>query len=362
MMKFKAPFNSIEILSYNKYKAGFINRQIILLLSTLGIKDEVFLDMQKEFLKIFNQQANLDASIFSYLNNEDLDPLDSVRLKPMSTVIQQMINAKVNPQSDPVILFLQEIYRARGYHILRKRSNFEVKKSARLIGVTDELGILKEKEIYCNTRANVCSFMNRPSNQQSIQTLNVTGDVIITRNPCLHFGDIRKVRAVSDDELAKRNEEKNGKVGQGNPLKHFINTVVFSQKGSIPTTCEISGSDLDGDLFFISWDQRLIPKQMEQAFNYDAEKGKMQESKEESKMLDFFTYFMTSDCLGQIDNAHLVQADQHVNDGLAKFEKCIQLSELHATAVDFAKKRIYALFQQEALFEEVPRFFGEGPR
>lgn len=43
--------------------------------------------------------------------------------------------------------------------------------------------------------------------------MNVTGDVIITRNPCLHFGDIRKVRAVSDDELAKRNEEKNGKVG-----------------------------------------------------------------------------------------------------------------------------------------------------
>lgn len=31
--------------------------------------------------------------------------------------------------------------------------------------------------------------------------LNVTGKVIITRNPCLHYGDIRIVKAVSNDEL-----------------------------------------------------------------------------------------------------------------------------------------------------------------
>lgn len=30
------------------------------------------------------------------------------------------------------------------------------------------------------------------------------GDIIVTRNPCLHPGDIRKVRALSEDEIKKR--------------------------------------------------------------------------------------------------------------------------------------------------------------
>ncbi len=31
-------------------------------------------------------------------------------------------------------------------------------------------------------------------------------------------------------------------------------------KGKYPLTSQISGSDLDGDNFFICWDDRLIPK------------------------------------------------------------------------------------------------------
>jgi hypothetical protein len=30
-------------------------------------------------------------------------------------------------------------------------------------------------------------------------------------------------------------------------------------KGSVPLTAQISGSDLDGDNFFISWEASLIP-------------------------------------------------------------------------------------------------------
>jgi RNA-dependent RNA polymerase len=32
----------LDILDWNKYKAGFLNRQTIILLVTLGIKDQVF--------------------------------------------------------------------------------------------------------------------------------------------------------------------------------------------------------------------------------------------------------------------------------------------------------------------------------
>jgi len=36
--------------------------------------------------------------------------------------------------------------------------------------------------------------------------------------------------------------------------------VIFPQKGKVPLTAQISGSDLDGDNFFICWDQTLVPK------------------------------------------------------------------------------------------------------
>jgi hypothetical protein len=45
------------------------------------------------------------------------------------------------------------------------------------------------------------------------------------------------------------------------PFSRFANTVIFSQQGDRPVTCEISGSDLDGDNFFICWDPDLIPKE-----------------------------------------------------------------------------------------------------
>jgi RNA-dependent RNA polymerase len=53
-----------------------------------------------------------------------------------------------------------------------------------------------------------------------------------------------------------------------------VNCVIFPQKGNLPITAQISGSDLDGDLFFIAWETRLIPLETVEAFDYDATKPK----------------------------------------------------------------------------------------
>ena len=39
--------------------------------------------------------------------------------------------------------------------------------------------------------------------------------------------------------------------------------------GKIPLTAQISGSDLDGDTFFITWDPRLVPKKTRPPFIVD---------------------------------------------------------------------------------------------
>ena len=82
---------------------------------------------------------------------------------------------------------------------------------------------------------------------------------MITKNPCLHPGDIRIVNAVTSKTIEERGIKR---------LSHFVNAIVFPQKGDVPITCLISGGDLDGDLFFITWDEGLIPLTTVQAFDY----------------------------------------------------------------------------------------------
>ena len=75
----------------------------------------------------------------------------------------------------------------------------------------------------------------------------VEGDVIVTRNPCSHPGDIRQLKAVKPKkEYFKKY------------FKNLFNVIVFSSKGDRPQSNMMSGGDLDGDEFFISWDQKLV--------------------------------------------------------------------------------------------------------
>lgn len=79
---------------------------------------------------------------------------------------------------------------------------------------------------------------------------------MLTRNPCMHPADIRRVNCVGAKEALRRFKEKDMAVNYFDRLK---NCVIFPKEGKIPLTVQISGSDLDGDNFFITWDQRLVP-------------------------------------------------------------------------------------------------------
>ena len=73
------------------------------------------------------------------------------------------------------------------------------------------------------------------------------GKVIVTKNPCYHCGDIRVLQAVD--------------ISQEFPYANkLVDVILFSTEGKIPVATTISGSDYDGDKYFICWDQNLIPK------------------------------------------------------------------------------------------------------
>lgn len=67
----------------------------------------------------------------------------------------------------------------------------------------------------------------------------VEGDVLVTRNPMMHPGDIRKLQAVHHPRLASFFSATCGGV------------VIFSTRGVRASAAEMGGGDYDGDMFFV---------------------------------------------------------------------------------------------------------------
>lgn len=107
-----------------------------------------------------------------------------------------------------------------------RKFNIEIPESRRLFGVADPSNLLSEDEIYVQL-ADGTSLANK--------------QVLVTKEPCLFPGDVRKLR-VKDVE----------------GLRHLKDVIVFSTRGSRPVPDMIAGSDLDGDVYFITWENQLV--------------------------------------------------------------------------------------------------------
>lgn len=71
-------------------------------------------------------------------------------------------------------------------------------KAARVLGVIDDYDILNEGGIINNIFSEVVCIVKVA---QDVDHFYVSGEIIVVRNPCLHPGDIRKVKALSGKEI-----------------------------------------------------------------------------------------------------------------------------------------------------------------
>ena len=185
----------------------------------------------------------------------------------------------------------------------------------------DETDILNENEIYCAVQI-----------EGKVQTL--TGNVVITRSPALHPGDIQCVNAVD--------------VPLDSPLRALHNMVVFSSRGARDLPSQLSGGDLDGDLYNIIWDRRLYPQKLSAPADYPTpELIDIKRPVERSDITDFFVTFMENDNLGLIATLHQVMADRKNLGTLDPI--CIELAGFHSTAVDFSKSGIPVCLHETSL-------------
>ena len=186
----------------------------------------------------------------------------------------------------------------------------------------DETDFLQENEIYC--------LIQRDTGPP----LSLIGNIVITRSPALHPGDVQCVTAVN--------------VPADSPLQALHNVVVFSSKGDRDLPSQLSGGDLDGDLYNLIYDGSLYPKQLANAAEYiNPPPIDIGRSVVRSDMTDFFILFMENDNLGQIATLHQILADQK---SAGTFDPaCLELARMHSTAVDFSKTGIPVRYPMNTL-------------
>lgn len=71
-----------------------------------------------------------------------------------------------------------------------------------------------------------------------------SGPVVVTRSPALHPGDVQIARNTLPPD--------------GHPLAQHRNCLVFSMWGSRDLPSQLSGGDLDGDVFHVIWDPEVV--------------------------------------------------------------------------------------------------------
>jgi hypothetical protein len=219
--------------------------------------------------------------------------------------------------------FLTEIVEVAAMSSLRSlkyRARIPIELGYLLYGIMDETNFLKEGQVYITTDDETTSGRQE-------KNILVRDRIVVTRAPALHPGDVQIVAAVD--------------VPPNYPLTDLRNCIVFSQQGLRDLPSKLSGGDLDGDLFHIIYDQRLVPdprficEPADYAVTAPKNLGKPVEAND---IVDFFIEFMINDKLGQISNMHKIRADRSA-DGTHNAD-CILLAKLASDAVDFSKSGV----------------------
>ncbi|KAB5560005.1 RNA dependent RNA polymerase-domain-containing protein, partial [Coniochaeta sp. 2T2.1] len=336
--KFSSEFNGLEIIRVSNYTTATLNRQTITILSCLGVPDSVFMTLLQQQLRDYDH-AMTDRAIACKLLRQHVDESQS------SVMIANMLDYGFMEASEPYVKSMLQLWRSWSLKYLKEKARIPISESAFVLGGVDETGTLKG---YINKRRGrnqkivkelpeIFLQISDPNNRGEPKI--ITGVCIVGRNPSLHPGDIRVVKAVDVPAL-----------------HHLRDVVIFPMNGDrdVPSMC--SGGDLDGDDFFVIWNKDLIPNEwthppMELE---DSSAPELDHVPTVQELMIFFTMYMKNNSLPIIAHAHLAQADFW--DSGAKDLRCIELAKLHSKAVDYVKSGVPAELEKKLKPRHYPHF------
>ncbi|KAF2632565.1 RdRP-domain-containing protein, partial [Macroventuria anomochaeta] len=324
--KFEAPYTGLEIIRCSSLATPFLNRQIIVILSDLGVPDDVFIRKQQQMVNAYElAMTDKTEALNCLLKHIDMN---QTTLTMASMVLEGFLDTQ-----EPFMMSLLNLWRASAIKELKKKARIAIDEGAFVLGCVDESGTLRGHRDEPQSRLDATReekistlpeiFIQVDDTSRKGHYKVIEGICVLARNPSLHPGDIRVVRAVDVPAL-----------------HHHKNVVVLPQTGDRDLANMCSGGDLDGDDYMVLWDQNLIPKIVDPI--------------DISEVGDFFVTYMKNDSLGQIAHAHLAQADDQPSGVDSNI--CLELAKLHSQAVDYSKSGIPAIMEHTLRPMKWPHF------
>ncbi|KAL3751152.1 hypothetical protein ACJRO7_012034 [Eucalyptus globulus] len=336
MLKFESSYTKLDVLAWSMYRACFLNRQIITLLSTLGVEDHIFEKKQTEAL------CQLDAILQNPLVAQQA--LELMSTGENKKVLLEMLTCGYKPDVEPFLSMMLRTFCQSKLLDMRTKSRIFVPKGRLMMGCLDETGTLEYGQVFVqvsgigNLPIESKKKLKSSRNKSPLNTFIFEEEMVVAKNPCLHPGDVLVLEAV--DVLS---------------LHHMVDCIVFPQKGERPHPNECSGSDLDGDMYFVSWDPDLIPPDFCPPMDYTpAPPVTLDHDVTIEEVIKFFADYAYNDHLGVTANSHMVFADQEPQMAFSK--SCLELAELHSKAVDYPKTGIPAKLPRNLRVSEYPDF------
>ncbi|KAF2741259.1 RdRP-domain-containing protein [Polyplosphaeria fusca] len=341
--KFAVEHSGLEIIRTSALAMACFNRQLIVVLSSLGVPDSIFLQKAQEMVSYLEQATvNHDVALERLLRNIDFNQ--------MTLTMAAMVLDGFMKTREPFMMSLLHLWRAFHIKALKEKARIIIEQGAFVLGCVDETATLQGHYDEPQSRPNATreeKLATLPEIFLKISDLDrkgtykvIQGICVIARNPSLHPGDLRVVRAVDVPAL-----------------HHLKNVLVLPQTGDRDLANMCSGGDLDGDDYLVMWDQDFIPGSINEVpmdFTPPDPSQEQADTITTDDIAEFFVAYMKNDSLARIALAHLAQADYNA-EGVMD-DKCLELARLHSLAVDYPKSGIPAIMDRSLQPRKWPHF------
>eukprot|EP00917_Polyrhabdina_sp_WS-2016_P028859 GHVP01061432.1.p1 GENE.GHVP01061432.1~~GHVP01061432.1.p1 ORF type:complete len:1551 (+),score=263.97 GHVP01061432.1:469-5121(+) len=364
MNKFESKSCNLEICGYSRFLEYTLNRQIILTLSTKGVPNLPFLQLQEEAVhELKVSRSNASAANFLLKTSKSLSH---------SMLIKTLIHSG--------LLIRQELFLKRAllaiqrwrWRKMQSNANIPIDDGAILYGVSDETWSLQ----YDNGEGLPEVFIQIRKEGEPPQVIE--GIVALAKCPVHHPGDIQLCEAVDHHELRQLFDvvvfpmypKDNRELHRKHP--GFQPQHCYTGYRDIPNM--LSGGDLDGDQFHALWDEKLVKPLYEQFLkaNEDMElfspadyyvptnyKIPREDLADEKKaLINFFIRHAKNDELGRLSTAHIIMAHQKeiYQKKKAAAPICIEIAQKCSEAVDFQKHGKAARMEDRYQCKSRPHF------
>ena len=324
---FESQDNYFELCDYSRYIQAYLNRQVILLMRANGIPDGNFMK------KLYEYRRHLEDEKFV---------LSLVHYNEWNNLFQKMNSCGINKTNDRLMKSLMESNLQILYNDIKNKARIYIKDSAYVIGIMDEYNILEYGQAFLHIkRKNFDLILNKKCT--------------IAKCPCLHPGDVRILDFKKYEEGVEETEKY--KI-----FEKYENVLIFPSKGKRPHPNECSGSDLDGDNYFVFYDHDLIldEKYVSEPMNYTFNLNpKKKDNILIKDVIEYFAEYTNLNNLGIIGDAHLALCDKDPKH--AKGEIPIKVAHKFSRAVDAPKTGDEVTLEENENPKKFPHYMCKAP-